>query len=157
MPASFHSRSSAEWVPLLSPREAKGAFAWAIFFRPATASRPFRLAGSGLRPHHDEIVVHHLAPLDEEPFGDRLLFGLLVVDERDIGVAALAQVERLAGAERHHAHLNPGLLLERGQQVLEQTALLGRSGGSDGDESLLCFRRERRHSNAPESIASNPR
>ena len=50
MPASFHSLSSAECVPLRSAREANGARAALIFCRPATMSLPRALAGSDFGP-----------------------------------------------------------------------------------------------------------
>jgi hypothetical protein len=49
-PASRHSRSSAAWVPLRSPREAKGDFAAAILFNAPTASLPRAPAGSDFGP-----------------------------------------------------------------------------------------------------------
>src|SRR5262249_6496944 len=50
-PACFHSRSSALWVPLSSPREAKGAAAAAIFASAAGASlMPLMPAGSAWGP-----------------------------------------------------------------------------------------------------------
>src|SRR6185436_8351958 len=53
-----------------------------------------------------------------------------------VGIAATRELERLPGAERDHPNLNARLLLEHRQQVLEQTRLLGGSGGRDGDEFL---------------------
>ena len=66
----------------------------------------------GLRPDQHEVVVHHLEALHAVAFGDELLLERLGVHEHHVGVAAPAHVERLPGAERHHAHLDAGLLLE---------------------------------------------
>jgi hypothetical protein len=48
------------------------------------------------------------------------------VHEDDVGVAAAAGVQRLAGAHGHHAHVDAGGGLEGRQQVAEQARLLGR-------------------------------
>ena len=51
IPAAFHSPSSALWVPLSSPRDAKVASASAIFASAATASAmPATPAGSDVGP-----------------------------------------------------------------------------------------------------------
>ena len=71
------------------------------------------------------------------PLGDELELALLVVDEERVGVAAAADVERLAGADRDHAHLDPGLRSEYRQEVGEQARLLGRGGRGEGDERVL--------------------
>src|SRR6185503_12270586 len=65
----------------------------------------------------------------------------LRVHEHDVGVAAPAQVERLAGAEGHYAYVYPGLLLEDGQQMLEKARLLGRGRRCDGNEPVLRVQR----------------
>src|SRR5574341_531419 len=98
----------------------------------------------GLRSHQHEVVVHHLEALHAIALGDELLLERLGVHEHDVGIAALAHVERLPGAERHDAHPDSGLLLEGGQQVLEQARLLGGGGRSDRDVALLAVRRKRK-------------
>jgi hypothetical protein len=55
------------------------------------------------------------------------------VDEQHVRVAAPSGVERLAGALRHHAHLDAGLRLEQRQEVLEQAGGLA----IDGKEPVL--------------------
>ncbi len=51
IPAAFQNRSSALWVPLLSPRETKGALAASIFFSASVMSLPpAALAGSDFGP-----------------------------------------------------------------------------------------------------------
>src|SRR5262249_15193166 len=64
--------------------------------------------------------------------------------EYDVSVAAPRQVERLPGAERDHAHLDPRLLLEDRKQVAEQARLLGRGGRRDYYELVLRQRGQRR-------------
>jgi hypothetical protein len=88
------------------------------------------------RADQHEIVVHDLMAAHAEAFGDELLLERLRVHEHHVGVSAPAHVERLAGAERDHAHLDPGLLLEDRQQVLEQARLLGGRGRRDRDVLL---------------------
>ena len=73
------------------------------------------------RADEHEIVVHHRTPRQAEALGDELLFGGLVVHEDDVGVAAPAHVERLAGADRNHAHIDAARLLEGRQQVREKS------------------------------------
>ena len=65
------------------------------------------------------------------------------MDEDDIGIAAAPNVERLTGAERYDANLDPGFLLEDRQQEPEQPGLLGRGRRGDGDELVLRLCRER--------------
>ena len=91
--------------------------------------------GIGLRSDHDKIVVHHAKPLHAKTFGEEFLFRDLVVNEHHVGIAAPADVERLAGADCHHAHFDPRLGGEDRQQVAKESRLLGRGGRSDGDEA----------------------
>ena len=104
---------------------------------------PGDLRRVGLRPDHDEVVVHDLAAVDAEALGEEFLLGGLVVHEHDIGIAAARGVEGLAGAERHDAHVDPGLRLEDRQDVAEQAGLLGRGRRGDDDELVLRHGRQR--------------
>src|SRR5947199_206284 len=52
-------------------------------------------------------------------------------------VAAAREIERLPRAERDHAHLDAGLLLENWQDVAEEARLLGRGRRGDDDELFL--------------------
>src|SRR4029079_13006872 len=93
--------------------------------------------GVALRPDQHEVVVHHPIALDAVALGQPFLLGRLVVHEHDVGIAALADVERLAGADGDDAHGDTRVLLEFRQQVLEQPRLLGRRRRRDVDEWLL--------------------
>ena len=53
------------------------------------------------------------------------------------GVAAPAHVERLAGADRDHAHFDAAVSSERRQQVAEQARLFGGGGRGDDDGFIL--------------------
>ena len=66
-----------------------------------------------LRPDQHEIVVHHRVALHALTLGEKLLFRRFGMHEYDVGIAAPASVERLAGALRHNFHLDAGLLLEQ--------------------------------------------
>ena len=57
------------------------------------------LRGIGLRSDQHEVVVHDVAPIDAGAFGDELVLGRAIVHEHDVGVAATADVERLARAD----------------------------------------------------------
>ena len=110
-PASSHSASSALWVPLSSPREANGALAAAIFAERRDGVLAALDAGRiGRGPDDHEVVVHDLVALDPEAVGDELLLGRLVVHEQHVGIAVLGELDRLAGADRDHPHLDAGLL-----------------------------------------------
>ena len=97
-----------------------------------------------LRPDQDEVVVHHRIALHAEAFGDELLFLRLGMHEHHVGIAAAAGVERLAGALRHHLHVDAGLRLEQRQDVAEQAGVLGRGGRGDDDRFVLRERAARR-------------
>ena len=73
-------------------------------------------------------------------FGHELLFCGFEVNEYDICITTAANVECPARAQRSHAHSNAGFLLEDWEDVSEQAGLLGRRGGGDRDEVVLCLR-----------------
>ena len=124
-------------MPLLSPREMKGALAAAIFASAATMSLPLTPAGSPLRSDEHEVVVHDRQALDARSLRRRTSPRPPVVHEQHVGVAAPRHVERLAGADRDHLDVDAGGLLERRQQVREQARLLGRRGRRHRD-GLCC-------------------
>src|SRR5262249_41615506 len=104
MPAAFQRSSSAIWVPERSPREMKGAPLDLMAFK---ASAPSVDAGRvALRSNQDESVVHHGVSFDAETVGNEFVLLRLGVHEQHVGVAASAGVERLAGALRHHLHVD---------------------------------------------------
>src|SRR5258708_31478506 len=65
----------------------------------------------GLRPDHDEIVVHDIAPVHAPAFGDELLFRALVVTPTPVGIPPPPPVERLPGAHSAYPDFAPRLLL----------------------------------------------
>ena len=73
-----------------------------------------------MRADQDEVVVHHRVTLDAEAFRQEFLLRRFRVDEHDVGVAAAAGIERLAGALRDHLHIDSGLGLEQRQDMAEQ-------------------------------------
>jgi hypothetical protein len=75
--------------------------------------------------------------LHAETVGDEFLLLRLGVHEQHVGVAAPAGVERLAGALRHHLHIDAGLGLEQRQDMAEQAGVLRRGGGGDHDGFVL--------------------
>ena len=81
-------------------------------------------------PQEHEVVPHHVASLGGVAFGDVGVFAGAVVHEHEVRVAALAQLEGLAGTDRDHLHLDAGLRLPGLQQELQQPAVLraGRGG-----------------------------
>ena len=71
------------------------------------------------------------------PFCEKLFLGRSGVHEDHVGIAPAGEIEGLPGTERHHPHLDPGLLPENRQDVAEQSRLLGRRGRGDDDELVL--------------------
>jgi hypothetical protein len=84
------------------------------------------LGGIADRADEHEIVVHDLSAVDAVAGGDEGKLGGSVVDELDIGTPRSTDLERLPRADGDDPHLDTGLPGEGGQQVLEQTRLLGR-------------------------------
>ena len=77
----------------------------------------------------DEIIIHHVMAIDEGSLFHGLQFLLFGVHYDNVGVAPLADFEGRAGAHGHHVHLDAGLFLKDGQQVIEQSRILGAGGG----------------------------
>ena len=138
MPASIQKRSSALLVPLSSPRATKGARAAAIFAqRLDGVLRALDMRRVAARSDQDEIVVHHLTPVNAETTRDKVQLCRLIVDENDIAVAALADLQGLAGADRNNADLNAARFGECGQEIAKEPRLLGRGGRRNRNELLL--------------------
>ena len=57
--------------------------------------------------------------IDERPLLHGLQFLLFGVHQNDVGVAPLANFDGRAGAHGHHVHLDAGLFLKDGQQIIE--------------------------------------
>src|SRR3546814_10407463 len=57
--------------------------------------------------------------------------------EENVAVAVLRVLDRLAGADGDHAHLDAGLLGEERQHVVEQPGVLRRGGRLHDDELVL--------------------
>ncbi len=94
-----------------------------------------------LRSDQHEVVVHDREALHAEAIGDKFFFLRLGMHEHNVGVAAAAGIERLAGALRHDLHLDAGLGLEHRQDMAEQTGVLRRRGRRDHDGLVLRLRR----------------
>ena len=58
------------------------------------------------------------------------------MNEQHVGIAAAADIERLAGADGDDTDLDPGQLLELRQYPAEQAGLLGQRGQRD-DQGFL--------------------
>ena len=103
--------------------------------------------GVRLGAHQNEVVVHDRVALDAPAIGHKLFFGHLVVHKEHISVATAGRVQRLAGAQRNHLHIQAAGLLELRQQVREQPRLLGRGGRCHRDGLRRhCARRYKKHS-----------
>ena len=61
----------------------------------------------GGRPEDHEVVPHHVAAIDAVPLGDERVLALAGVDEEQVGVAALPELEGLAGADRDDVDPDP--------------------------------------------------
>ena len=154
-PAACHRRSSAACVPLLSAREMNGAPTRTDLGECGGDVVALGLGRIRRRADDDEIVVHHRQPLGREAFGDELLLGGGVVHEHHVGVPAARHVERLTGADRNHADVDAGGLLELRQQVAEQAGLLGRRGRRHHDALVLRPGRRNRHRAQQQRPSSN--
>jgi hypothetical protein len=110
-PAAFHNSTSAKFPESKDDIPAAG-----------------HVRRIGPRADQHEVVVHHLEAPHAVALGDEFLLERPGMDQDHVGIAAPAHLERLAGAERHHAHLHAALLLVERQQVLEESRLLGRCG-----------------------------
>ena len=95
--------------------------------------------------YHDEVVVHQVEARAAVALRHERLFGGLVVHQEEVGIAVPRKPQRLAGADRDDAHLDPGLGLEQRQQTVEEAGVLGGRGGSDGDEVAGARRRHCQH------------
>ena len=135
-PAASHRRSSAAWVPERSPRRHEGRARWrrcgaAPRRRRAARATPRRVGGAGPAMTKSLYITCRRGP--PMPSRDEALLRRAVMHEHHVGVAAPADVERLAGAERHHAHRDAGVPREDRQDMAEQARLLGGGGGGDRD------------------------
>ena len=134
-PAAAQSARSRRWVPLSSPRADEGRLR-----RCDPAQRRRRLVRTrdpgrvACGAYHDEIVVHQVEARAAVALRNEGLFGGLVVHQEEVGIAVPRKPERLAGADRDDAHLDPGLGLEQRQQTVEEAGVLGGRGRGDGNE-----------------------
>ena len=92
------------------------------------------------RANQHEVVVHDRVALERIAFGHHFFFSRLVVNEQHIGVAPAAHVDGLAGADRHHFHVDAGGFLELRQQIRKQPRLLGRGRRRHHDAGCLRYR-----------------
>ena len=92
--------------------------------------------GIVLRSDDDEVVVHHLAPLDAVALIDELQLCRRVVHQQYVGVAVAAHLQGLSGAARNDPHLDAGLCREHGQDVLEQAGIVGGRRRGEYDKAL---------------------
>ena len=98
---------------------------------------PLMPAGSLFGSDEHEVVVHHRIALHALAFGKEFFFRRFCVHENDVGIAAAAGVERLAGTLRDDFHLDPGLLLEQRQNVSKQAGILRRGGRRHDNRFVL--------------------
>ena len=93
MPAAFHSCSSAVCVPLLSPREANGAFASAILLqrRDASSCRPIARPDPHFGPTTTKSLYITSNRLTPSPSATNFSSAALVVDEQHVGIAVAAR------------------------------------------------------------------
>ena len=133
IPAASQSESSFVCVPDSSAREANGR----LGLRDARkrlrgGAGALDLRGIAGRPHDDEVVMHDGLAAGAVTSRHELLLGRRRVHEEDIGVAVLAQLERLAGPDGDRLDRATRLVLEGGQQLVEQPRVLrARRGGED--------------------------
>ena len=89
------------------------------------------------RPDNHEVVVHHVEALDAEALLNEFFLARLCVNQQDVRIAVSGLLQRLAGADGDHPHLDSRLLLELWQKEVQQARVLGRGGGGHGDELVV--------------------
>src|SRR5579862_381905 len=100
-------------------------------------ARVFHVSGVALGSDQNEVVVHDVVTLDTVAARDESRLAFLVVDEENVGIATLAKLQGLTGANGYHADSDTSLRLENWQQILEEARLFGRRGRRNGNERLL--------------------
>ena len=127
-PMARHRRFSKASVPLLSPRDTNGA-------RAAAIARKRSLLRHGRRRHARDPPLGPTITKSFQAiwrrslamsFGDEAVFGLGVVDQHQVGIAARRRGERLAGALGEDPHLDAVGRGEGRQDMLEQPRILHR-------------------------------
>ena len=89
----------------------------------AASSAPSSPAGIRARTDDDEVVIHHVEALHAETVGNEGLLELTGMDEDDIRVAPTPGLKRLPGALCDDTDLDPGLFLEKRQDMIEQAGI----------------------------------
>ena len=134
--AVFQIDFSLVCVPESSPREINGASAAAIALNASAALGHALDAGRVARRADDhEVVVHHVLAARAEAVVHELVLARPCVHQHHVGVAVLAQLERLAGADCHIVGIDPKLLLKVRQDHVQQPRV--RRAGGRGDDQLV--------------------
>ena len=138
-PASAQIAFSLVWVPESSPRETKGSFGFSDLGQGRGGSShaldACRVVG---RADDDKVVVHQVLAAHAVPGIHKGVLPGAGVHHQHIGVAILAQLESLAGAHGNDVYLDAVLLLKVGQEIGQQTRVLGAGGG--GQDQLPWLR-----------------
>src|SRR5437763_2986201 len=90
-----------------------------------------------IRSDNDEVVIHNVAAVDAEPVGNKFVLSGAIVNKERVSVTASANRERLASSDGNHVNRDATCCRENWQNVAEQTRVLGRSGRTERDESLI--------------------
>ncbi len=91
------------WVPESSPRDTNDACVAAIFSKCRGAVQRLDPGGVVAGPDEHEVVVHHQPPPPGRALGDEVLLGGRGVHEQDVGLAAPAELDGLAAADRERS------------------------------------------------------
>jgi len=89
----------------------------------------------GTRTDDDEVVVRHEPAIHARTGLHELLLGFRRVHQEHVGLAPLPHPERLPGPDGHGLHPVAGLLLEAGDQLIEQARVLGTGRGGENHVS----------------------
>ena len=132
MPSDDQMLNSFVLVPDLSPRLANVACVSMIALNASLAEAALAaLAGSSLGPRMMKSLYITSKRSLASPIFDELIFRLAGVHEQDIGVALLADRDRLPGADGDDIDAAVAQLLEIGQDVIEQAGIGGAGGGGE--------------------------
>src|SRR6516225_1457892 len=103
----------------IPPRDKGRAFGHDLLERSGDVLHSPDASRIALGSNEHKVIVHNRIALYAMTFGQELLLRRFGMDKNDIRISAPCSVERSTGANRNHFYGDPGLFLEKGQNVNE--------------------------------------